>query len=114
MNKNIDIEEIRKQSKINMQIIRNGGLAFCPITETHLKVYWTGEKFNWDKPTQKAHLISNSKSMIKKYGKHIIDHELNFVFVNGLEANNSIQIKNRPVLENNIVNDIISDLRYSN
>ena len=100
MNKNIDIEEIRNQSKLNMARIKMGLPVMCPVTGIHLKVEWTGEKFNWTNPTQKAHFISNSKAMLKKYGKDIIDHELNWCWVYGLEANNAVQIKNRPILEN--------------
>ncbi len=111
MNKNIDIEEVREQAKRNIQLIKHGSPAYCPVTGRLLRVYWTGEKFNWDSPnTQLAHLLSNSKANVKKYGKHIIDHELNWCFVSGLVANNDIQIKNRPVLESEIVADITTAL----
>ncbi len=111
MDKSIDIDQIRLQSKRNIDIIKHGSPAYCPVTGNLLNVYWTGSKFNWDSPnTQKAHLISNSKANLKKYGKHIIDHELNWCFVSGLVANNMIQIKNRPILEGEIVADITTAL----
>jgi len=107
MQRDIDIEQIRKQSKINIQLIKDYSPAYCPLTNKLLEVYWTGSRFNWNSPgTQKAHFISNSKAMLKKYGRDIIDHELNWCFVSGLVANNALQIKNRPVLEGEIIADI--------
>lgn len=114
MNKNLDIEEIIQQGYRNTEIIRNGGFARCPITNKPLRVNYYQGRFCWDSPhTQKAHLISNSKAMRKKYGNEIIDHEFNWIFVAGLEANNAIQIKNRPVLESEIIARITTDLLRS-
>jgi len=115
MNKNIDIDEVRKQSKKNMEKLRGFDDVYCPVTKRQLEVYWTGSKFNWNSPgTQKAHFISNSTAMLKKYGKDIIDHELNWCFVSGLIANNALQIKNRRVLEGEIIAEITTAMLQEN
>ena len=53
-----------------------------------------------------AHQIPQRKHFIRRYGRNIIHHELNFKATCGLKCNNAVSIANKPVAINALVKEI--------
>lgn len=62
-------------------------------------------KYNWDGHI--AHLIAETKTNIKIYGKKIIDHEYNKRWVCSLDCNDFFNIGNKPKIAERLKNLII-------
>lgn len=55
---------------------------------------------------QLAHLIPQSKAMLRKYGASVIHHPLNLAAACSLECNSALSISNHPVAERELVERI--------
>lgn len=62
---------------------------------------------------QLAHLIPNTKDMISRYGKDVIDHPRNRVTTCSLECNNAVQLTNKPVEADALASEILGDISDS-
>lgn len=60
---------------------------------------------------QIAHRIPNTKSMRRRYGDEVIDHELNVALVCCLDCNNAIQLTNKPREAEELAERIKEDLQ---
>ncbi|MDH4127358.1 MAG: hypothetical protein OEV44_01295 [Spirochaetota bacterium] len=78
MDKNIDIDTIKYNAKTY--------IFLCPICGKTLPFF----------KKQYAHFLSQGKYSVKQYGKEIINHPGNGVYVCSLECNNKIQIDKNP------------------
>lgn len=70
-----------------------------------------GKPVPW--PGQLAHRISQSKAMLRKYGKEVIHHPLNLKLVCSLHCNDLVSISNHPVAEKELVERIRHELDHS-
>lgn len=66
-----------------------------------------GKPVAW--PGQLAHLIPQSKAMLRRYGKEVIHHPLNLALVCGLACNDAVSISNHLVAENELVKRILDN-----
>jgi len=109
MNKNINIDEIKSIAADNHLIQESGGQTFCPVCGGDLEHFIDpiSEKVSWIHPTQKAHFLSNDKPNKRKYGKIVVENNLNHTLVCSLKCNNVVQIRNNPVQEQKILLDIL-------
>ena len=85
------------EKKIQIYNARNGTCEVCgkiiPQSEAQL-----------------AHRIPKTKMYLKKYGKEIIHHRLNLALVCGLECNSKVNIGNKPMEVEYIVDRVKEQL----
>lgn len=114
MDKNINIDEMKETIEDNHLIQESGGQTFCPVCGDNLEHYICpiNENVSWVYPTQKAHLLSNDKPNKKKFGKIVVEDNLNHTLVCGLKCNNIVQIRNNPVQEQKILLDVLFKYIY--
>lgn len=99
MNKNIDIEAVKQQGRLNKHRIEMNLPVRCPVCQKQL-----------DHKAQYAHLISQGKQMTKKYGKEIINHHFNGMYVCSLECNNMVQLNGNELQKEILYKEILEDL----
>ncbi|MGB3465651.1 MAG: hypothetical protein WBA74_10285 [Cyclobacteriaceae bacterium] len=109
MDKNINIDEIRQTAADNHLIQESGGQTYCPVCMGDIEHFIDpiNDKVSWIHPTQKAHFLSNDKPNMKKYGKIVIEDNLNHTLVCSLKCNNIVQIRNNLVEKQKIIIDVL-------